>query len=220
MTAVNAFAPGHVGSDVDLLLDGCLPPGRRDLALAHLAGCDVCRGELETTRSLRGRLRALGEAPAVPAELTARLLAIGSRELVPRSDAAVPDARFVSRAPQSSYVPVWRPTPAGRGRAVVLAGGALSVAGLAFAAAGAAVPSRPVRPLPGTATVASPSTPRPASPPRVLEVPVRAGSTRRDETVSSTMMIAALSLVATRRPGDVTTTSVSIVATGAHQGAR
>jgi anti-sigma factor RsiW len=66
----------HLGSWVSALADGQLAPAATERALAHVAGCTRCAGELASARAAR---RALSGADDVrPAgDLTARLLALG-----------------------------------------------------------------------------------------------------------------------------------------------
>lgn len=77
-TGYGALAPvgPHLGERVSALVDGALPADARDRALVHLGGCDQCRAEVDSARLLKARLAAL-PTPAVPADLTARLLAMG-----------------------------------------------------------------------------------------------------------------------------------------------
>jgi anti-sigma factor RsiW len=63
----------HLGDLASALVDGELGHRERERALAHLTFCADCRREVEATRALKARLRAL-EAPAVPADLTMSLL--------------------------------------------------------------------------------------------------------------------------------------------------
>jgi anti-sigma factor RsiW len=65
----------HLGERISALVDEALPADARDRALVHIAGCDPCRLEVESSRLLKARLSVL-PAPQVPAGLTARLLAM------------------------------------------------------------------------------------------------------------------------------------------------
>lgn len=65
----------HLGERISALVDEALPADARDRALVHIAGCDQCRLEVESSRLLKARLSVL-PAPQVPAALTARLLAM------------------------------------------------------------------------------------------------------------------------------------------------
>jgi anti-sigma factor RsiW len=66
----------HLGERLTALVDGELGHDERDRALAHLAGCDLCRAEADELRALKRRLRAMDDA--VPGErLLARLQAMG-----------------------------------------------------------------------------------------------------------------------------------------------
>jgi anti-sigma factor RsiW len=67
----------HLGDRAAALVDGELDPAGRDQALAHLAGCEVCRLEVEGQRRLKAALRSLPPVPA-PDGLNARLLALAT----------------------------------------------------------------------------------------------------------------------------------------------
>ena len=71
----------HLGHAVTAFVDGELDHDRRDEVLAHLAHCTPCRAEVDGLRLLKSTLRS-GE-PAVPFDLTARLLAATPAELPP-----------------------------------------------------------------------------------------------------------------------------------------
>lgn len=82
------------------LADGALDPAERDRVLAHLAGCDACRAEVEAQRALKARLSRLAEAtPGPRADLIARLTGL-----------AVPGVEPGTRAAGGPAVPV-RPGP-------------------------------------------------------------------------------------------------------------
>ena len=115
----------HLGPVATAFVDGELDHARRDEVLAHLAWCDPCRVEVDGLRRLKSALR--GEAPAVPFDLTARLLA-ATAPLPPPSQAALPLALPVARRRPTAHHR-WRRTAVG-GAAVALGiGGALSLAG-------------------------------------------------------------------------------------------
>jgi Putative zinc-finger len=67
----------HLGTWVSALVDGQLAPAETERALAHVAACPACADEVAAARQAR---RALSITPDVApdAELTARLLALGS----------------------------------------------------------------------------------------------------------------------------------------------
>lgn len=66
----------HLGERLTALVDGELGHDERDRALMHLAACDECRAEADALRTLKRRLRAMGDA--LPAEsLLKRLQAMG-----------------------------------------------------------------------------------------------------------------------------------------------
>jgi anti-sigma factor RsiW len=97
----------HLGERLTALVDGELGHDERDRALAHLAACEQCRGEADTLRRLKSRLRSLDDVGA-PTNLIGRLRAldqdrggpkepgvclpegIGGREPWPVSDTARP----------------------------------------------------------------------------------------------------------------------------------
>src|SRR5260370_32483314 len=67
----------HLGQRLSALIDGELSDFERDRVLAHLVGCDACRGEAVALRALKRRVHALGEAMA-DAALTGRLMAMSA----------------------------------------------------------------------------------------------------------------------------------------------
>jgi hypothetical protein len=68
----------HLGQRLSALIDGELSDFERDRVLAHLVGCDTCRGEAVALRALKRRVHALGETMADTA-LTGRLMAMSAR---------------------------------------------------------------------------------------------------------------------------------------------
>jgi anti-sigma factor RsiW len=67
---------GHLGAAVNAFVDGELDDVRRDEVLTHLAWCGACRVEVDALRRFKDTLRAA--APAVPMDLSARLMAVSS----------------------------------------------------------------------------------------------------------------------------------------------
>jgi anti-sigma factor RsiW len=65
----------HLGRRLSALIDGELGDAERDQAHAHLARCEDCRAEAAALRTLKRRMRGLGETPADGA-LTRRLMAL------------------------------------------------------------------------------------------------------------------------------------------------
>jgi anti-sigma factor RsiW len=65
----------HLQDELDLLLDGRLPPEQQPLVEAHLAGCDRCRRTLEALRQVRTAARRHLPQQEVPASLAARVTA-------------------------------------------------------------------------------------------------------------------------------------------------
>jgi anti-sigma factor RsiW len=66
----------HLGGRLSALIDGELSDTERDHVHAHLVGCDECRAEAAALRTLKRRVRGLGETPA-DGDLTRRLIALG-----------------------------------------------------------------------------------------------------------------------------------------------
>ena len=54
----------HLGERLSALIDGELSDAQRERVLAHLAGCEPCRGEAVALRALKRRMHALGDATA------------------------------------------------------------------------------------------------------------------------------------------------------------
>jgi anti-sigma factor RsiW len=66
----------HLGGRLSALIDEELSDAERDQVHAHLVGCDECRTEAAALRTLKRRVRGLGETPA-DGDLTRRLIALG-----------------------------------------------------------------------------------------------------------------------------------------------
>lgn len=83
----------HLGTRISALVDGQLPPGATERALAHVAVCPDCAAELAAARQAhRALTRAVDVAPT--ADLTARLLSLaGDASTEPRQSSRDP---FVS----------------------------------------------------------------------------------------------------------------------------
>lgn len=115
----------HLGPAVTAFIDGELDHARRDEVLTHLAHCTPCRTEVEALRRLKSALRGAAEAPLVPFDLTARLLA-ATEPFQPRPPAAVrPHPRRRSVAGHARL----RRTAVSGAFVVLGFGGALSLAG-------------------------------------------------------------------------------------------
>ena len=69
----------HLGQRLSALIDSELSDFERDRVLAHLVGCDACRGEAIALRALKQRIHALGETMADTA-LTGRLMAMAAAD--------------------------------------------------------------------------------------------------------------------------------------------
>jgi anti-sigma factor RsiW len=67
----------HLGRRLSALIDGELSDAERDQVHAHLVGCEECRAEAAALRTLKRRVRGLGETPA-DGELTSRLIALAA----------------------------------------------------------------------------------------------------------------------------------------------
>jgi anti-sigma factor RsiW len=130
----------HLDDWAAALVDAELSAAERDRALAHLAGCDPCRAEVDRQRQVKARL-APGPVSAVPAALAARLLAIpaGASDAPARSGDVVRRSAAASSRPWGTRP--WsrradRPVPARRRSATRMA---LNSAGLVAAAMAVAV---------------------------------------------------------------------------------
>ena len=93
----------HLGSWLSALADGQLPPDETERALAHVATCPHCAGELAAARAARSTLAAAAAAEALePApDLTARLLSLapsGASVLTPHHDPFVPTTPLPGRS--------------------------------------------------------------------------------------------------------------------------
>jgi anti-sigma factor RsiW len=65
----------HLGRRLSALVDGELGDDERDQAYSHLVSCEDCRAEVAALRTLKQRMRGLGEATA-DGSLTRRLMAL------------------------------------------------------------------------------------------------------------------------------------------------
>ncbi len=93
----------HLGSWLSALADGQLPPDETERALAHVATCPRCAGELAAARAARRALSTAAAAePLEPApDLTARLLSLapsGAPLLTPHPDPFVPTTPLPGRS--------------------------------------------------------------------------------------------------------------------------
>lgn len=77
----------HLGPELHDLVDGRLGPAAAETVLMHVARCPDCAEELAALRRARQALAA--DIPAAPAELTARLLALGACPPAPRASGSV-----------------------------------------------------------------------------------------------------------------------------------
>jgi anti-sigma factor RsiW len=82
----------HLGRRLSALIDGELGDAERDQVHAHLVGCEECRTEAAALRTLKRRVRGLGETPADGA-LTSRLIALAALGEMSR-----PRQRFLAAA--------------------------------------------------------------------------------------------------------------------------
>lgn len=93
----------HLGSWLSALADGQLPPDETERALAHVAACPQCAGELAAARAARTALAAAAAAePLEPApDLTARLLSLapsGASAFTAHHDPFVPTTPLPGRS--------------------------------------------------------------------------------------------------------------------------
>jgi hypothetical protein len=157
---VKGFGDHHLGERAAALVDGELGTDARDLALAHVARCDLCRADVAAQRRLKARLGGLAQPPQPPG-LAARLAALAEQafDQPPGSAAGAGSLPAAKGSPSPSHAGrgrrVVRPPrradlarPVGRVRArrrmrMVMAGGASLVAlGVtAFAAGGSSAPT-------------------------------------------------------------------------------
>jgi anti-sigma factor RsiW len=91
----------HLGSWLSALADGQLPADETERALAHVAVCPLCAGELAEARAARRAVSAAAAEPLEPApDLTARLLSLapsGAPALGPHPDPFVRATPLPSR---------------------------------------------------------------------------------------------------------------------------
>jgi hypothetical protein len=169
----------HLGDRIAALVDGELDHESRDRALAHVAGCDVCRAELESQRAVK-ELLLRADAPTPPPGTVAALLALGEpgAPLPPRARTmprgpVVPALPPPGRGPRNRREerPPARPGERLRRRAAVVTAATLSFGGL----------------LLGTAFVAGGSAAEPVVPP-VAELSVEHGRTSTAVTVGDPSM--------------------------------
>ncbi|HVE99463.1 MAG TPA: zf-HC2 domain-containing protein, partial [Mycobacteriales bacterium] len=125
----------HLDDWAAALVDAELGPDERDRALAHLAGCDACRADVDTQRRAKALLTPAEPAAPLPAALTARLLAIpaGPASADPSSD-VVRRSSLGRRRPAGS-----RPWRARAGRPVPARRRPRRVAARSFGACAAAL---------------------------------------------------------------------------------
>ncbi|WP_418277603.1 zf-HC2 domain-containing protein [Isoptericola jiangsuensis] len=127
----------HLGDLVSALADGQLRPQETERALAHVAACDLCAGELAAARASRRRLSGACEVLPTP-ELTERLLALSAS--IPSTEGdplRAPDRDTAWAAPEA-----WRTTLTGdvagearrrrRRRALLAGAGGVGVLGCAL----------------------------------------------------------------------------------------
>jgi hypothetical protein len=134
---------GHVGDLAAAFVDEQLDLQRRDLVLVHIAGCLLCRDEVDHQRRLKTRLRALG-GPCLPPDLMSRLSAFGG--LPGGGSGGLPAAPVPAVGLRAAHRPTARRDAQ---RALRLLAGAASLvlvgAGTAVAAASDGQPASPTR---------------------------------------------------------------------------
>ena len=150
----------HLGPRLSALVDGELDHESRDRALAHIAHCKECRGQLDAERSVKDLLAAAAD-PTPPDRVLAALhgLARPGGPLPPRARTmpqgpvvpVLPPPGRLRRTAGAANGPATYGLPRRRSRRVrFAAAGTLSLASLllvtAFAAGGQGQPSAPVVP--------------------------------------------------------------------------
>lgn len=91
----------HLGSWLSALADGQLPAAATERALAHVATCPRCAGELSAARAAHRALAAAAEPVAPPPDLYARLMSIappGAGAPPPHPDPFVPTTPLPGRS--------------------------------------------------------------------------------------------------------------------------
>ncbi len=121
----------HLGRWLSALVDGELDGSERDRVLIHLAGCESCRQEANTLRTLKRRMTALGGTSA-DSSIASRLIELARSE-----------PEHLAAAAQSLPPAPWAAWPAAGpafGRRQIRSGWILAAgsAGMALAAIGAA----------------------------------------------------------------------------------
>ncbi|MCW2915584.1 MAG: putative transrane anti-sigma factor [Actinomycetia bacterium] len=101
----------HLGERLTALVDGELGHDERDRALAHLATCEQCRGEADTFRRLKSRLRALDEV-AASTDLMGRLHALDQGQGGPTEPGALWPQGPRTREPWPLPAAAWPPMAA------------------------------------------------------------------------------------------------------------
>lgn len=136
------------------LADGALDHAERDRVLAHLAGCDACRAEVEAQRALKARLGRLAEAtPGPRPELIARLTGLAVPGVEPAAGPrATPRPASVGPGPSrpADRRPASRRATRRAARRTTTVGGGLLLLGVGLAlvlgGSGPAAPTTPVDP--------------------------------------------------------------------------
>jgi len=163
---------------VAALVDGELDHIGRERAHRHLAHCATCRAEVEAHRRLKSLLSGLADAPPLPVDLTARLLALPAPDgdpLRPPSPGPVRPVTVRHASGPRAGRPTGRRTGRRRRRAAV--GSALAVFGVALAlGAPQGPPPAPVDP--GTDVFVVQHVQTTGEVPRVLEASITGGGPR------------------------------------------
>lgn len=122
----------HLGARLGALVDGELGHRARERALAHVAGCDACRAEVEAHRAVKDRV-AGAPVPQAPADTISALLALAAPggPLPPRSR-AMPLGPVVPDLPAPGRRAYARPAPR---RSRLVAAGAFTLVGVVLATA-------------------------------------------------------------------------------------
>lgn len=101
-------------NDLHEYVEGGLPPGRRQAAAVHLAGCPVCQGRLAQERAasqaLSRKFRDSTELLTLPEDFTARLLAAMERENPVPGESRTHFAGQTENSPRTDWVRFLWPT--------------------------------------------------------------------------------------------------------------
>ena len=136
-----------LGEQLAALVDGELDHTHRERAQRHLAHCATCRAEVDAHRRLKAMLAGLADEPALPASLTARLLALPTPDGDPLRVPAAGPVRPVTVRSTARPRPGRPPARSAHLRRRAAVGSALAVFGVTLAlGAPQSAPPAPVDP--------------------------------------------------------------------------